>query len=80
MPDVPIMGVGGIATSDDAVQFLLAGAWAVQIGTAMLVDPDTPVNVAKGIQAYLGDKGIASPAGIRGRVRDEPASSLGAAT
>ncbi len=78
MPHVPLMGAGGIATGDDAVQFLLAGAWAVQIGTAMLVDPDAPVKVAKEIQAYLHDKGIGSPAGLRGRVRDAPA--LGAPT
>lgn len=77
LPDVPIMGVGGIATGDDAVQFLLAGAWAVQIGTAMLVDPDAPMSVAKEIQAYLRDKGMTSPADLRGRVRDEATASLG---
>jgi dihydroorotate dehydrogenase (NAD+) catalytic subunit len=78
MPDVPIMGVGGIATGDDAIQFLLAGAWAVQIGTAMLVDPAAPTEVTRGILDYLTDKGVASPADIRGRVRDQAARPDGA--
>lgn len=69
MPDVPIMGVGGIATADDAIEFLLAGAWAVQLGTALLVNPDAPVEVSRGLAAYLRDKGIGSPADLRGRVR-----------
>lgn len=69
LPDVPIMGVGGVATGEDAVEFLLAGAWAVQVGTAMLLDPSAHVEIARGIVAYLRDKGIASPNDLRGRLR-----------
>ena len=69
MPDVPIMGVGGISSGEDAVEFLLAGAWAVQVGTAMLVNPSAPVEIARGIHAYLKAKGIGSPADLRGRLR-----------
>jgi dihydroorotate dehydrogenase (NAD+) catalytic subunit len=69
MPEVPIMGVGGISTGTDAVEFLLAGAWAVQVGTAMLVDPAAPVEIARGVLAYLKDKGFDSPAALRGRLR-----------
>jgi len=69
MPDVPIMGVGGIVTGQDAVEFLLAGAWAVQVGTAMLVNPSAPMEVAQGILAYLRAKGLSSPADLRGRLR-----------
>jgi dihydroorotate dehydrogenase (NAD+) catalytic subunit len=69
MPDVPVMGVGGIATGTDAVEFLLAGAWAVQVGTALLVNPAAPVEVARGILEYLREKGIASPGDLRGRLR-----------
>lgn len=74
MPAVPIMGVGGVATAADAVEFLLAGAWAVQVGTAMLVNPSAPVEIARGIVSYLKEKGISSPADLRGRlrVRGEP--------
>jgi dihydroorotate dehydrogenase (NAD+) catalytic subunit len=69
MPNVPLMGVGGIRTGEDAVEFLLAGAWAVQVGTAILVDPAAPVEIARGIVAYLGSKGIAAPSDLRGRLR-----------
>jgi dihydroorotate dehydrogenase (NAD+) catalytic subunit len=69
LPEVPIMGVGGIATGEDAVEFLLTGAWAVQVGTAMLVNPSAPVEVAKGILDYLKAKGVTAPSDLRGRLR-----------
>jgi dihydroorotate dehydrogenase (NAD+) catalytic subunit len=69
LPDVPVMGVGGIATGEDAVEFMLAGAWAVQVGTALLVDPSVHVEIAEGIMRYLKEKGFASPDELRGRVR-----------
>ena len=69
VPDVPVIAVGGIRSGDDAVEAFLAGAWAVQVGTAMLIDPAAPVVVAQGIVRYLKAKGLASPADIRGRLR-----------
>ncbi|HJS25868.1 MAG TPA: dihydroorotate dehydrogenase [Actinomycetota bacterium] len=69
LPNVPVFGVGGVATGEDAVEFLLAGAWAVQIGTALLVDPSAHVEIAKGIVEYLRAKGLTSPADLRGRLR-----------
>ena len=51
--DVPVIGCGGIASGDDAVEFLLAGATAVQVGTATFVNPRAPVDVAEGIATYL---------------------------
>ena len=69
MPQVPLMGVGGISTGEDAVEFLLAGAWAVQIGSALLVNPSAHVEIARGILEYLRAKGIGSPAELRGRLR-----------
>ena len=72
MPDVPIMGVGGMASGEDAVEFLLAGAWAVQVGTAMLVNPSAPAEIVQGILGYLKTKGLASPADLRGRLRFLP--------
>jgi dihydroorotate dehydrogenase (NAD+) catalytic subunit len=69
MPEVPIMGVGGISTAEDAVEFLLAGAWAVQLGTALLVNPAAPGEVASGLLAYVKEKGLGSPADLRGRIR-----------
>lgn len=72
VPGTPIVAVGGIRTGDDAVAAILAGAWAVQVGTATLIDPDAPVLVAQGIVHYLKAKGLASPADVRGRLRVPP--------
>jgi dihydroorotate dehydrogenase (NAD+) catalytic subunit len=69
MPDVPILASGGVRTGSDAVELMLAGAWAVQVGTAVLVDPAAAVDVARGAAEYLKDKGLGSPADIRGRIR-----------
>ena len=69
VPDVPILAVGGVRSAEDAIEMLLAGASAVQVGTAVLVDPASPVDIARGIAAYLKDKGLASPADLRARLR-----------
>jgi dihydroorotate dehydrogenase (NAD+) catalytic subunit len=69
LPQVPVMGVGGIATAEDAVEFLLAGAWAVQVGTALIVNPSAPTEIAQGIAQYLSAKGLASPGDLRERLR-----------
>jgi dihydroorotate dehydrogenase (NAD+) catalytic subunit len=69
MPEVPIFGVGGVSTGEDAVEMLLAGAWAVQVGTALLVDPGAPARVTEGVAAYLVAKGLASPSEVSGRLR-----------
>jgi dihydroorotate dehydrogenase (NAD+) catalytic subunit len=69
LPEVPILGSGGVKTGEDAVEMLLAGAWAVQVGTAALVDPTAPVEVAAGITEYLKTKGFGSPEELRGRLR-----------
>ncbi len=69
MPEVPLIAVGGIQSGTDAAEMLLAGAWAVQVGTATLIDPGAPVEIARGIALYLRDKRLASPADLRGRLR-----------
>ena len=69
LPDVPILGVGGVRSGEDAVEMLLAGAWAVQMGTATLVDPSASVGAAQEVLSYLKAKGLASPADVRGRLR-----------
>jgi dihydroorotate dehydrogenase (NAD+) catalytic subunit len=66
---VPLIAVGGVRSGEDAVEMLLAGAWAVQVGTAALIDPIAPVEVAQGVARYLKGKGLASPNDIRARLR-----------
>ena len=51
--NVPIIGMGGIANADDAIEFILAGATAVSVGTANFMRPDTTIQVVDGIQAYM---------------------------
>ena len=75
VPDSPILAVGGVGTSDDAVEMLLAGASAVQVGTAVLVDPAAPVQIAQGVAAYLKAKGLSAPEELRGRIRVPEAST-----
>ena len=63
---VPIIGLGGIVTAADAIQFLLAGASAVSIGTANFADPLAPLGVIEGIAAYLAAHEFESLAEIVG--------------
>ncbi len=57
---IPVIGMGGITTGEDAVEFLLAGAKAVAVGTAIFADPMAPVKVIRGINDYLDRKGFKS--------------------
>ena len=50
---IPVIGLGGIMNATDAIEFFLAGASAVQIGTALYLDPHTPIGVIEGIREYL---------------------------
>jgi len=63
---IPILGQGGIETARDALEFVLAGAAAVSIGTGNFTDPRVPLAVAAGMRAYLGAHGHASLAEIVG--------------
>lgn len=58
--DLPIIGMGGITTWQDAVEFMLAGATAVSIGTGNFVNPQAPLEILRGIQNYCEQRGIAS--------------------
>jgi dihydroorotate dehydrogenase (NAD+) catalytic subunit len=69
VPESPIMAVGGVRSAEDAVEMLLAGASAVQVGTAVLVDPAAPVEIARGIAGYLKEKGLGTPDDLRARLR-----------
>ena len=55
---VPIIGMGGIADWRDAVEVLLAGATALAVGTALFIDPKTPLAICEGLEAYLRARGL----------------------
>jgi len=57
---VPVIGMGGIMNATDAIEFLLAGASAIQIGTANFIDPTVSIKVIEGIEAYLIKHGCSS--------------------
>lgn len=58
--DVPIVGIGGIATLEDAMQFFVAGASAVQLGTVNFYDPSAPMRILDGLRAALAELGAGS--------------------
>lgn len=66
---LPIIGMGGILTAGDALEFLLAGATAVAVGTANFVNPRATVEVAEGIKTFLAEEGIGSVRELIGQVR-----------
>lgn len=63
---LPVIGLGGITTATDAIEFMLAGATAIQIGTANFVDPTVTIKVIKGIEEYLDRHGIERVSDLRG--------------
>lgn len=65
---IPVVGLGGIMSSADAIEFLLAGASAVQIGTANFIDPAITVKVIEGINTYLDENGFKSVSEIVGLI------------
>ncbi len=65
---VPIIGMGGIQTATDAIEFFLAGASAVAIGTALFVDPTIPVKIADELAAYVAARGLPNIAAVTGQL------------
>ncbi|MBA7661116.1 Dihydroorotate dehydrogenase B (NAD(+)), catalytic subunit [subsurface metagenome] len=56
--EVPVIGCGGIATSSDAIEFIMAGASAIQVGTASFTNPRAPLDVLEGIKQFMKKEGI----------------------
>ena len=56
--DIPILGIGGIMTAEDAVEFMLVGATAVQVGTANFIDPAAGISIADGIAKYCDEQHV----------------------
>ena len=72
LPEVPIMGVGGVVDARSAVELMLAGAWAVQVGTANFSNPQVMGEISDGIASYLQAHGMRHPAELRGRLSGAP--------
>jgi dihydroorotate dehydrogenase (NAD+) catalytic subunit len=68
---IPVIGCGGIASAEDALEFVMAGATAVQIGTACLTVPDICLTILNGIELFLREKGISSITDIVGIAQDK---------
>jgi len=67
--NIPIIGMGGICEPADAIEFIIAGASAVAVGTANFTDPSTAVRVIDGIETYLIEHGIATVSDLTGTVK-----------
>lgn len=75
LPHVPILGMGGIRTGLDALQFVLAGASAVSVGTAIFGDPGAPTRVGGELTAALAERGVRRLADAVGRAHRLPAAA-----
>lgn len=67
--NIPIIGMGGISTWEDAVEMILAGATAIQMGTAIFTDPYSPLKVIDGLAEYMDKNGIKSLSELVGQVQ-----------
>lgn len=67
---IPVIGLGGIMTATDAIEFLLAGATAIEVGTANFIDPSVTMKVVEGIEAYLERHGFQSISDIIGALEE----------
>ena len=67
--DVPVIGCGGITTSSDALEFIMAGASAIQVGTASFTNPSAPLDVLEGIEQFMEKEGIEDIADLIGTAR-----------
>ena len=56
--DVPVIGVGGITTATDAIEFIMAGASAIQVGAASFANPRAPLDVLEGIEQFMAKEGV----------------------
>ncbi|MDW8107871.1 MAG: dihydroorotate dehydrogenase [Armatimonadota bacterium] len=66
LPEVPLIGIGGISSAEDAIEYILLGAHAVQIGTANYIQPTLALEVIEGIQHYLIEQGFDTLDALRG--------------
>lgn len=66
---IPVIGIGGISSALDALEFMICGARAVQVGTASLVDPEATIRIIEDLEDYCEKKGIARIEEIIGTIK-----------
>lgn len=71
LPHVPIIGMGGIMDHKDAIEFIMAGATAVALGTANFINPSSVVEVGRGIEEFLTARGLRTVGSLKGQVKVE---------
>jgi len=74
--DIPIIGCGGIVKAEDAIEFLLAGASAVQIGSANLINPHAPMEILAGLEAFLARENLNDFQSLIGAARQKFSRAL----
>jgi dihydroorotate dehydrogenase (NAD+) catalytic subunit len=70
--DIPVIGIGGITSAEDAIEFFIAGASAVQIGTWNFIQPGGLESIIDGIRVYMEESGIPKLSELIGTLTDEP--------
>jgi dihydroorotate dehydrogenase (NAD+) catalytic subunit len=70
--EIPVCGIGGIESAEDAVKFLLCGASAIQVGTANYLDPAVAGSVADGLAAWAREHGVARLTDLVGALETAP--------
>jgi dihydroorotate dehydrogenase (NAD+) catalytic subunit len=73
---IPVVGVGGVTCTEDALQYIRAGATAVQVGTANFVNPRTATEIVAGLAAYCQQHGIADIAELVGAAHPSQARAV----
>ena len=68
--EVPVIGCGGITTASDAIEFIMAGASAIQVGTASFANPRAPLDILQGIEQFIQKEGIEDISELIGAARD----------
>jgi len=68
-PKMPLVGIGGIMTAEDAVEFMLCGASAVEVGTANYINPAAPLEILEGLKRYLASRRLTSARELIGKLK-----------
>jgi dihydroorotate dehydrogenase (NAD+) catalytic subunit len=66
---IPVVGLGGIATGEDAAEFLIAGASAVEVGTATFWDPEAPARIARELEKFCAEENVARVSDLTGTLQ-----------